>query len=87
LKRRFYFHVVGNTDTYKDQEGTVLSGSAVARLQAAIIAAELAQDGENYRGWVVHVVNEDGDEVVRLPIVKNIGDLAADKGRGSRTSR
>jgi hypothetical protein len=53
LKGRFYFHVVGDTDTYTDREGTVLSGPAAARLQAAIIAAELAQDGDDYRGWIV----------------------------------
>lgn len=75
MKRRFYFHVVGDTDTYKDPEGTVLSGPAAARLQAAIIAAELAQDGDDYRGWVVYVVDEEDDEVVRLPVVTNIGDI------------
>jgi hypothetical protein len=75
VKRRFYFHIVGATDTYEDHEGTALSGPAAARLQAAIIAAELAQDGDDYLGWVVYVVDEEDDEVVKLPVVTTIGDI------------
>jgi hypothetical protein len=46
LKMRYFFHISHGSSTINDDEGTALSGPEVAMLQAAVIAAELAQDGE-----------------------------------------
>ncbi|MEA2882888.1 MAG: hypothetical protein QOH32_2144, partial [Bradyrhizobium sp.] len=47
---RYFFNVEGNGSSFNDEEGTVLSGPDVAMLQAAVIAAELAQDDDEYEG-------------------------------------
>jgi hypothetical protein len=69
LKMRYFFHISGNRTTYKDEKGSVLSGPEEARLKAAAIAADLAEDVENYRGFVVRAVTEDGEEIVTVPVV------------------
>jgi hypothetical protein len=38
-------------------------------LQAAVIAAELRRIGEWYNGHVVHVTDERGNEIARVPVV------------------
>ena len=66
---RYFFHVLDGASTYKDEAGTVLSAPEVARLQARVIAAELALDGDTYRGFVVCAVDERGNEMARVPVV------------------
>ena len=51
---------------------TDLSGPEAALLEAALIAAELAQDGERYSRYVVHVTDEHGNDIGRVPIVPAI---------------
>jgi len=51
-----------------------LAGPEVAMVQAAVIAAELARDGEWYNGHVVHVTDEQGNEIGRVPVVTAIED-------------
>jgi hypothetical protein len=71
---RYFFHVLNGSSTNDDEEGTVLSGPEMAMLQAAIIAAELAQDGKWYNGDVVYVTEEHGNEIGRMPVVAAIED-------------
>lgn len=52
-----------------DGRGTILSGSEAARPHASVIAAELAQDGNEYRGREVFAVDDDGNEIARLPVL------------------
>jgi hypothetical protein len=66
---RYFFQVLGNGITVEDETGTVLSGPEAARLHASITAAELAQDGNEYRGCEVSAVDERGNEIARLPVV------------------
>jgi hypothetical protein len=56
------------------KEGTVLSGIEVAMLQAAVIAAELAQDDDEYKGYVVRVADEHGSEIGTVPVVTAVQD-------------
>jgi hypothetical protein len=42
---------------------------------AEIIAAELAQDGIDYSGFLVRVVDEEGNEVAQMPVVTSIRDI------------
>jgi hypothetical protein len=69
LKMRYFFHVLDGPSTLKDETGTVLSGPEVARLQATVIAAELALDGDHYHGFVVCAIDEQGNEIARVPVV------------------
>ena len=66
---RYFFHVLGNGITIEDETGTVLSSPEAARLHASVIAAELAQDGNEYRGCEVYVVDDGSNEIARLPII------------------
>ncbi len=66
---RYFFHISGDGTTYKDEKGTVLSGLEEARLKAAAIAADLAEDGDDYCGFVVRAVTEEGEEIVTVPVV------------------
>jgi hypothetical protein len=54
LQVRYFFNVEGDGSIFNDEEGTVLSGLDVAMLQAAVIAAELAQNPTSIRDmWSV----------------------------------
>ena len=66
---RYFFHVLDGLKTITDETGTVLSGPEAARLQAAVIATELAQDGDHYQGFVVCAIDEQGNEIARVPVV------------------
>ena len=64
VNKRYFFHVVGDDHTHEDKTGSVLSGVQAASLQAAVMATELAKEQE-YQGFMVYVVDEDGREIVR----------------------
>lgn len=66
---RYFFHVLGNGLTVEDTTGTVLSDPEAARLYASVIAAELAQDENEYCGCEVYVVDELSNEIARLPVI------------------
>ena len=65
----YFFHVVGDGKTIEDEMGTVLPDVLAARLHASVIAAELAEDGDEYHGFHVYAVDEDGNEIARMPVV------------------
>jgi hypothetical protein len=69
VKKRYFFHVSDGSNTIYDENGSFLSGPEVTLLQAAIIAAELAQDGDSYKGYVVHVTDERGKEIGQVPVI------------------
>jgi hypothetical protein len=71
---RYFFNVEGNGSILNDEEGTVLSGLDVAMLQAAVIAAELAQDADEYKGYVVRVADEHGGDIGTVPVVTALED-------------
>ena len=64
VNKRYFFHVVGDDYTHEGKTGSVLSGVQAASLQAAVVATELAKEQE-YQGFMVYVVDEDGREIVR----------------------
>jgi hypothetical protein len=65
---RYFFHVSGEGNTFDDQAGTVLSRPDAAARQAAVIASELGQGGETYRGYLVFAVDENGREITKLTV-------------------
>ncbi|MEA2939533.1 MAG: hypothetical protein QOD09_62 [Bradyrhizobium sp.] len=71
---RYFFNVEGNGSIFNDEQGTVLSGLDIAMLQAAVIAAELAQDADEYEGYIVRVADEHGSEIGTVPVVVAVED-------------
>jgi DNA-binding CsgD family transcriptional regulator len=72
---RYFFHISGESSTSKDEVGTVLSGQDVAMLRAAVIAAELTRDGGYRQGYLVCVVDEQGNEVARCQSSPRLGTV------------
>ena len=64
----------------------VLSGLDAAMLQAAVIAAELAQDDDEYQGYMVRVADEHGSETGTVPVVTAVEDTSRYTGGCSRSS-
>jgi DNA-binding CsgD family transcriptional regulator len=62
---RYFFYISDQSSTTRDDDGRVLSGQDVAMLRAAVIAIELTRDGGYRRGYLVCVVDEQGNEVAR----------------------
>jgi hypothetical protein len=75
LEMRFFLHILGDGITYTDEKGTVLSGPEEARLKAAAIAADLAEDPHVSRGFVVRAVDEEGKEIITVPVVTARGNI------------
>ncbi|APG09752.1 hypothetical protein BKD09_15545 [Bradyrhizobium japonicum] len=66
---RYFFHVSSHGMAFEDETGTVLPDAEAAILYASVIAAELAQDGNEYHGFDVRAVDNDGNEIARMPVV------------------
>jgi len=65
---QYYFHVTDGHCTYNDDNGSYHLTSTDAYTAALRIAGELASDARTYTGFVVCVVNQDGNEVARVAI-------------------
>jgi hypothetical protein len=65
---RYFFHVVGSDAEFRDESGRSFDKPQDAADQAAKIAAELAQDGDHYWGFVVCVTDADDNELVRVMV-------------------
>jgi hypothetical protein len=65
---KYYFHVTDGRSTYRDSEGSSHPSLAKAHLEASRIAAELACDGVEYTGYEICLVDEEGNELMRVPV-------------------
>jgi hypothetical protein len=63
---RFFFHVLGGGQAYRDDTGEVFSTVHAAQNHALRIAYELRHDA--YQGCEVCVLDAAGAEVARVPI-------------------
>ncbi|MEA2980076.1 MAG: hypothetical protein QOF91_641 [Alphaproteobacteria bacterium] len=63
---RFFFHVVGDRQSYRDDQGEVFSTIQAAQNHGIRIAHELRHD--NYQGCTVRITDAAGTEVARVPI-------------------
>jgi len=63
---RYYFHVRNGKD-YPDETGKVFQSQQEALAHAAILATELAQDGD-WDGFVVSVTDADGSVIAQVPV-------------------
>jgi len=64
---QYFFHVSDGHSRYRDEEGSLHLSFADACAEASRIAGELARDGADL-GFMVCVVDHDGNEIARLPI-------------------
>jgi hypothetical protein len=64
----YYFHVRNGQD-YPDETGKVFQSQQEALAHAAVLAAELAQDGD-WDGFVVSVTDADGRVIAQVPVAK-----------------
>jgi hypothetical protein len=66
---RYFFNATYDGDALEDDDGIPLSGPEAAMSQAAVVAAELAQDGRSYEGYVIRVTDEQCRQVGTVPVV------------------
>ena len=64
---KFFFDVSDGNNVYSDREGVTLPDTAAAKRHARRVAHDLAQDG-SYRDFYVHIRNEDGGRLGRVPV-------------------
>jgi hypothetical protein len=67
-KARYFFNVVGNRKTIDDKKGAIFAAPEVAMIHAALVAVELAQEGDQYEDSAVSVLDGQGNEVARIAI-------------------
>jgi hypothetical protein len=65
---RYFFHVMDGNRLFSDEVGQTFSGVDDAKLYAAIIASELAQDCGWMNGALVLLHDEHGNEIAQLPL-------------------
>jgi hypothetical protein len=68
---QYYFHVTDGQCTFNDDNGSFHLSSTEAYTEALRIADELASDDASYTGFIICVVDQDGNEVARVPIHGN----------------
>jgi hypothetical protein len=69
---RYFFEITDGTTCFNDAEGQRCRSRIAAGAEAARIAAELAAEGEAYRGFAVRVLDQHGAEVVRIPVASRL---------------
>jgi hypothetical protein len=70
---RFFFHVVGDGQAYRDDRGDVFSTVQAAHNHGTRIAHELRHDA--YQGCTICITDAAGVEVARVPIGGTSSDL------------
>jgi hypothetical protein len=64
---RYYFHVRNDRQLFQDEVGSVFSTAKEAAAHASVLAMELSQD-DDWEGFVISVIDERGNEIVRVPV-------------------
>jgi hypothetical protein len=66
---RVYFHCTGPSAVVVDQLGTVAENFRDVQARAAAIVTALMADSvsQDWRDWMVHVSDEDGDDMFTMP--------------------
>ena len=70
-----YFHCSSTKGTLRDRRGAAVDDLAEAREHAALVMHSLisAPSMEDWRGWVLHVSDADGEEIFILPFASMLG--------------
>lgn len=70
-----YFHCINNQDLWVDRRGAAIGDLAEAKDYAAQVVRSLimAPGPEDWRGWVLHVSDEIGEEIYTIPFASVLG--------------
>ncbi len=69
---RYLFHVMSDGHAYRDEVGRRFAKPEDAEVHALTVARELAMDGKAYHGFAVCIIDDRGNEVVRVPVSKDV---------------
>jgi hypothetical protein len=77
-----YFHCSNRNELLVDRCGTVVDDLAEARDHAACVVRSLttARSLEDWRGWILHVNDDLGDELFVVPLFFRAGQAALKAG-------
>jgi hypothetical protein len=72
---QIYFHCSNTKGARVDRYGTAVVDLAEAFEQAALVMQSLIArpDLEDWRGWVLHVSDETGEEIFSVPFASMLG--------------
>ena len=66
---RYFFDVSDGRSLLEDEEGQTFDSPDDAKAAASVMAAELPIQSEGqYRGFFVYVIDDDGNEIARIPV-------------------
>jgi hypothetical protein len=65
---RYFFNISDGTSMLEDDQGESFATLDDAKAAAAVVAAELAADAGQYRGFEIHLTDEAGNDLARVPI-------------------
>jgi hypothetical protein len=71
-----YFHCSNTQGVLIDQRGAAIGDLAEARDHAALVVRSLimAPGPEDWRGWMLHVSDDTGEEIFVMPFASEIGN-------------
>ena len=71
-----YFHCSNTKKVFVDRRGAVVDGLAQARDHAARVVQSFASERslEDWRDWVLHVSDDQGDELFVVPFTFVLGE-------------
>ena len=72
-----YFHCSNSREVRIDQSGAAVSNRAEARDRAAGVVRSLISEksGEDWRDWVVHVIDDFDDEILSVSFSSVLGKV------------
>jgi Domain of unknown function (DUF6894) len=70
-----YFHCSSAQAALIDRSGAAVDDMAEARDHAALVMRSLvmAPGPEDWRGWILHVSDDDGEEIFTVPFASVLG--------------
>jgi Domain of unknown function (DUF6894) len=72
---RIYFHCSSTEGVFIDRCGAAMSDFEEVQAHAAVVVRSLimAPSEEDWRGWVLHVSDDQGEEIFDLPFTSLLG--------------
>ncbi|MGC1561305.1 MAG: hypothetical protein WA820_15850 [Bradyrhizobium sp.] len=72
-----YFHCSNADGAWVDRRGAIIADLMEAHEQAALVVRSLlmAPTAEDWRGWVLHVSDDLGEEIFAVPFASILGKL------------
>jgi hypothetical protein len=68
LMPRYFFNVVNGDQAFLDADGEFHRSDTAAIAKAMVIASELAKESEVYRDYHIAVLDQNENEIARVPV-------------------